>query len=49
MAVFIKLYTNTEPGNGAYFIHISSITLERETSYHASNWETYLKVHIILI
>lgn len=49
MAVFIKPYTNTEPGNRAYFIRISSMTLEAETSYHASNWETYVKVHFFLI
>lgn len=37
MTVFITLYTNTEPGNSAYFVHISSTSLEGKRSYHASN------------
>lgn len=49
MTVFITPYTDAKPGNGAYFVHISSASLEGETCYHASNWETYLKMHFFLI
>lgn len=46
MAVFLTPFTNAEPETCAYFVHISSTSLEGETNYYASNQETYFKKSI---
>lgn len=42
MAVLITPYKSAEPNNDANFVYVSGISLEDESSYHASNEGTYI-------